>query len=81
MEQEKEQKLHFVRNNNGEWISIEHAVFLDGASEKIYTSKAKQYNLPLTPQTCYHPEIWYYKREIEAIYNTRNTHIKNYHNL
>lgn len=66
MEQEKEQKWHLVRNNNGEWISSDAIVYLDDSREKIYTSKAKQYNLPLTPQT-YHPEKWYYKHEIEAI--------------
>ncbi|MCD8235066.1 MAG: hypothetical protein LUD00_00110 [Prevotellaceae bacterium] len=76
MEQEKERKWHLVRNNNGEWISSEQAVFLDDVSEMIYKLRAKQHDLPLSPQTYYEGETWYYKREIEAVKAAMDMHRK-----
>lgn len=67
MEQKEEQKWHLVRNNNGEWISSEQVIFLDDFSAMIYKLRARQYGLPLSPQTYYEGETWYYKREIEAV--------------
>ena len=67
MEQEKERKWHLVRNNNGEWISNEHVVFMTDSSTKIYKSLAEQYGLPLSPQAHYGSFMWCYKHEIEAI--------------
>lgn len=67
MEQKKERKWHLVRNNNGEWISSEHVVYMDDLSAMVYKLRAKQYGLPFSPQTYYEGETWYYKREIEAV--------------
>ena len=67
MEQQEEQKWHLVRNNNGEWVSSEQTVCLDDLSAMVYRARARQYGLPLTPQTYYEHETWYYKREVEAV--------------
>lgn len=74
MEQQKERKWHLVRNNNGEWISSEQAVYLDSFSAMIYKLRAKRYALPLSPQTYYQGETWYYKREVEAIEAAMKAH-------
>ena len=67
MEQQKEQKWHLVRNNNGEWVCSEQTVYLDDFSTMVYNLRAKKYGLPLSPQVDYEGEIWYYKHEIETI--------------
>ena len=67
MEQKEEQKWHLVRNNNGEWICSEQAVYLDDFSTMIYHLRAKKHGLPLSPQTDYEGETWYYRHEVEAV--------------
>ena len=67
MEQQKRRKWHLVRNNNGEWICSEQAVYLDDFSTMIYNLRAKKYDLPLSPQTDCAGEKWYYKHEVEAV--------------
>ena len=74
MEQQEEQKWHLVRNNNGEWVSSEQTVCLDDLSAMIYRMRAKQYGLPLSPQTYYEHETWYYKREVKAIEDAIEAH-------
>lgn len=74
MEQKKEQKWHLVHNNNGEWISSEQVIYIDDVSAMIYKLRAKQYNLPLSPQIDYERETWYYKREIEAVRAAMDMH-------
>lgn len=66
MDQNEERNWTLVRNNNGEWICSEQVVFDDSLEIIIYTLRAKQYNLPLSPQT-YYGSTWYYNREIEAL--------------
>lgn len=67
MEQQKEQKWHLVRNNNGEWICSEQVVYLDDSTTMAYKSRAKKYGLPLSPQIDYEGETWYYRHEVEAV--------------
>ena len=56
-----------VRNNNGEWICSEQAVYLDDFSTMIYHLRAKKHGLPLSPQTDYEGKTWYYRHEVEAV--------------
>lgn len=67
MEQKEKQKWHLVRNNNGEWICSDQVVYLDDFSTMIYHLRAKKHGLPLSPQTDYEGETWYYRHEVEAI--------------
>lgn len=67
MEQKEKQKWHLVRNNNGEWICSDQVVYLDDFSTLIYHLRAKKHGLPLSPQTDYEGETWYYRHEVEAI--------------
>lgn len=67
MEQKEKQKWHLVRNNNGEWICSNQVVYLDDFSTMIYHLRAKKHGLPLSPQTDYEGETWYYRHEVEAI--------------
>lgn len=67
MEQKEKQKWHLVRNNNGEWICSDQVVYLDDFSTMIYHLRAKKHSLPLSPQTDYEGETWYYRHEVEAI--------------
>lgn len=67
MEQKEKQKWHLVRNNNGEWICSDQVVYLDDFSTMIYHLRAKKHGLPLSPQTDYEDETWYYRHEVEAI--------------
>ena len=73
-EQQDTRKWHLVRNNNGEWISSEQTVRPDSFSAMIYRARAKQYGLPLSPQTWYEGETWYYKHEIEAVEAAMEAH-------
>lgn len=66
-EQKEKQKWHLVRNNNGEWICSNQVVYLDDFSTMIYHLRAKKHGLPLSPQTDYEGETWYYRHEVEAI--------------
>lgn len=67
IEQKEKQKWHLVRNNNGEWICSDQVVYLDDFSTMIYHLRAKKHGLPLSPQTDYEGETWYYRHEVEAI--------------
>lgn len=67
MEQQEKREWHLVRNNNGEWICSEQAVYLDDFAAMVYHLRAKRYGLPLSPQTDYEGETWYYRHEVEAI--------------
>lgn len=49
-------------------------IYLDDLSATIYKLRAKQYGLPLSSQTYYEEETWYYKREIEAVKATMDAH-------
>ena len=66
MEQQKEQKWHLVRNNNGEWVCSEQVVYLDNFSTMVCNLQAKKDELPLSPQTDYVGETRSYKHEIET---------------
>lgn len=67
IEQKEKQKWHLVRNNNGEWICSDQVVYLDDFSTMIYHLRVKKHGLPLSPQTDYEGETWYYRHEVEAI--------------
>lgn len=67
---EKEQKTnswHLIHNNNGEWISDEHAVFLDKFSAFMYIRKAVLHDMKLSKQTFQDGSIWFYKHEIKEL--------------
>lgn len=68
MEKEKEEGCwHLIRNNNGEWISDEHAVFPDKLMMYSYMRKAALWDKKLTKQQGADGRIWFYKYEMEEI--------------
>lgn len=74
MEKQEERKWHLVRNNNGEWISSDNVVYLDGLSATIYKSRAGKYGLPLSPQKDCDGELWCYRHELEAVIAAIDAH-------
>lgn len=65
--EEDDKKWHLIRNNNGEWVRDEHAVFLDERATVIYKVRAARYGIPLSKQTGSGGAVWFYKHEIEKI--------------
>lgn len=68
MEKEREnEKWHLIRNDNGEWISDEYAVFiskLEAGILKVYAAKqGKPLSIQHGPEGC----LWCYKHEFEEI--------------
>lgn len=74
MEQQEERKWHLVRNSNGEWISNDNVVYLDGLSSTIYKSRAAFYGLPLSSQRDLEGDTWYYKHELETVIAAMDAH-------
>lgn len=67
---------HLIRNNNGEWISDEHAVFLDKPVAFVYEFRAAKCGLKLSRQTLPDGTSWYYRHEIEQIEATMAKEVK-----
>lgn len=60
-------KWGLIRNDNGEWISDEYAVFLTQTDAAFLNVKAKQQGKPLHIQHWVDGLLWCYRHELEAI--------------
>ena len=68
MEKTQEKKQwHLIRNNNGEWISDEYAVFVSTLEAGILKVYAAKQGKPLSIQHGQDGLLWCYKHELEAI--------------
>ena len=68
MEKEVNSKdWHLIRNNNGEWISDEYAVFLTPFDASILEARAGQQGKPFSVQHGAGGQLWCYRHELEAI--------------
>lgn len=68
MEKEVNNKdWYLIRNDNGEWISDEYAVFLAPFDASILETKARQQGKPLSVQHGAGGQLWCYRHELEAI--------------
>lgn len=69
MEKEREnENLHLIRNDNGEWISDEYAVFVSKVQLSILQSKAAKMGITLSVQHGPNGSLWCYKQEIQSLY-------------
>ena len=66
---EQERKWHLVRNDNGEWISDENAVFLSKQEARHLQIMARLSGKKLSIQHGYDGTLWCYKQELNAITN------------
>ena len=64
---DEERKWHLVRNDNGEWISDENAVFLTKEEARHLQIMAKLAGKKLSVQHGYEGELRCYKHELETI--------------
>lgn len=58
---------HLIRNDNGEWISEEYAVFVNKNQLKILQIKAARMGKSLSVQHGPEGSLWCYKHEIELL--------------
>ena len=61
---EQERKWHLIRNDNGEWISDEHVVFLTKQEARSLQIKARLSGKRLSFQHGIDGELWCSKHEI-----------------
>lgn len=66
---EQERKWHLIRNDNGEWISDENAVFLTSAEVRSLQIKARLAGKRLNIQHGPEGTLWCYKHELKTIKN------------
>ena len=64
---EQERKWHLIRNDNGEWISDENAVFLTSAEARSLQIKARLAGKRLNIQHGPEGTLWCYKHELKTI--------------
>jgi hypothetical protein len=65
---EQERKWHLLRNDNGEWISDENAVFLTSAEARSLQIKARLAGKRLSVQHGPEGTLWCYKHEFNKIF-------------
>lgn len=58
---------HLIRNDNGEWISEEYAVFVNKNQLKMLQTKAAKIGKSLSVQHGLEGSLWCYKHEIELL--------------
>ena len=58
---------HLIRNDNGEWISDEYAVFISRLEAGVLSVQAAKQGKPLAIQHGPEGSLWCYKHEVEAI--------------
>lgn len=58
---------HLIRNDNGEWISDEYAVFVDKNQLKMLQTKATKMGKSLSVQHGSEGSLWCYKHEVELL--------------
>ena len=64
---DEERKWHLVRNNNGEWISDENAVFLTKEEARHLQIKARLSGKIISIQHGYDGELWGYVNEVQNL--------------
>ena len=64
---DEERKWHLVRNDNGEWISDENAVFLTKEEARHFEIKARLAGKKLSIQHGYDGELWGYVNEVQNL--------------
>lgn len=72
MEKEHDRHLNLVRNDNGEWISDEYAVFVSELEATVLRVYAATQGKPLSIQHGQDGLLWCYKHEVEQIDLTPN---------
>lgn len=73
---EDDKRLHLIRNDNGEWISDEYAVFVSKLEVGVLKAWATKQGKALSVQHGSDGTLWCYKHEIEAIdFKTEKTTI------
>lgn len=68
---EQDRHWHLIRNDNGEWISDENAVFLTAVEARSLQIKAKLTGKDLNIQHGYDGTLWCYKHEYLNINNKK----------
>lgn len=58
---------HLIRNDNGEWISDDNAIFVSKVLLRIWLSKAARMGKTLSVQHGPDGSLWCYKHELETI--------------
>ena len=71
IEQDKK-RWSLIRNDNGEWISDEYAVFVSELEATVLRVYAAKQGKPLSIQHGQDGLLWCYKHEVEAIDLTSN---------
>ena len=64
---EHNKQWHLIRNDNGEWISDDYAVFLTPLEATILRARAGQQGKELNIQHGADGLLWCYRHEYEAI--------------
>ena len=64
---DEERKWHLVRNDNGEWISDENAVFLTKEEARHLQIKARLSGKSISIQHGYDGELWGYVNEVQNL--------------
>lgn len=59
---------HLIRNNNGEWVSSEHAVFVSPLAANILEIRAAQLGKKLSIHHGPDNSLWYYKQDADEIF-------------
>lgn len=68
---------HLIRNDNGEWISDDYAVFVDKNQLKSLQTEAAKMGKTLSVQHGPDGSLWYYKHEIDQLIENKQFN-KNY---
>ena len=58
---------HLIRNDNGEWISDDNAIFVSKVILRIWQSKAARMGKTLSVQHGPDGSLWCYKHELETL--------------
>ncbi len=65
------EKWHLIRNDNGEWISEEYAVFVNKNQLKMLQTKAAEMGKALSVQHGLDGNLWCYKHEIDQLIDNK----------
>ena len=65
------EKWHLIRNDNGEWISEEYAVFVNKNQLKMLQIKAAEMGKALSVQHGLDGNLWCYKHEIDQLIDNK----------
>ena len=62
---------HLIRNDNGEWISEEYAVFVNKNQLKMLQTKAAEMGKALSVQHGSDGSLWWYKYEVDQLIDNK----------